>query len=94
MIKIITFNSEGDLYGRLRPALNTKKSECHRLKLDYISEADIWNYLKHTSWVKASNLDLSTMVTDILNTPIDRIDKFVKMNLYKQREAKLEEDNK
>lgn len=93
MIKIITFNSEAELYARLKPALNTKKTECHRLRLTYISEADIWNYLKHTTWASAKNLDLSKMVSDILNAPIERIDKFVKMNLYKQREARLEEQN-
>ena len=88
---MIEFNSEEELYTRLKPALQTKKAECHRNKFDYISESDIWNYLKHSTWINAVDLDLSTMVSDILNSDTYRIDKFVKMNLYKHREAKLED---
>lgn len=89
MVKIITFNSEEELYGRLRPALTIKKEECHKLKMTYIKEADIWNYLKHSAWANAKDLDLTKMVNDILNCDVYYIDSFVKKNLYYHREAEL-----
>lgn len=91
MIQIINFNSEEELYARLRPALTIKKEECKRLKMNYIKEADIWNYLKHSTWVNSKNLDLNNMVSDILNCDVVAVDNFVKKNLYVARSADLGE---
>ena len=41
------FTNLKDLYDRLTPALKSKKEELIRLGCDYITELDIWNYLKH-----------------------------------------------
>ena len=88
---MIEFKTEQELYNRLLPALTTKITECKRNRMDYISEADIWNYLKNEVWSKANNLGLSAMVHDIINADIDKIDRFIKQNLYQKREAELGE---
>ena len=80
----LTFNSEIDLYKRLKPALTTKKRECDRIRLNYISEADIWNYLKQNVWHKATNLELSNMVHDILNADVSKIDRTLKTKLQNE----------
>ena len=77
----IEFNSLKELYERLKPALNTKKREFIRNKIDYIKEEDIWNYLRDYKWKKSNNLLLYQMVDDILNTDIVLIDGYVKENL-------------
>jgi len=86
---MIEFKTEQELYERLRPALTSKTTECRRSRMDYISEADIWNYLKNSVWHHSSNLNLATMANDILNADIDRIDKFIKQNLYQDRPAEI-----
>ena len=79
----LVFNSEAELYERLLPALSVKKNECHRARLKYISEADIWNYLKQVVWTKASNLELANMVNDILTTDIEKLDRTLRETLLK-----------
>lgn len=88
---MIEFKTEQDLYNRLKPALVSKKEECRRQRMDYISEADIWNYLKNTTWQRTNNLSLATMANDILNADINAIDKFIKQNLYQERRAEIGE---
>lgn len=65
MIKLnLEFKSIKELYDSILPALRTKKYELK--KLGYlVSEADIWNYLTSTKWIKSINLTLSEMVNDI-----------------------------
>lgn len=75
------FNSLQELYDRVKPALITKKNEMIRLGYTYISEVDIWNYLKETKWKKASQLSLYEMVGDILNTKDETIDLYLKQKL-------------
>ena len=77
----LQFDSEMDLYKRLKPALTTKKRECDRIRLGYISEADIWNYLKRHVWSKSSNLELANMVQDILTIDPHKIDQTLKTRL-------------
>jgi len=42
----IEFNSAGELYERLKPALKSKVSELRKFGYDYLKSEDIWNYLK------------------------------------------------
>ena len=57
-----------ELYHRIYPALRTKKHELMHFGFDEVVEEDVWNYLKEYKWNKESNLTLSDMVDDILNT--------------------------
>ena len=56
-----------DLYRRLLPALNSKKREIEKLKINNIRNEDIWNYLIKYKWETVTGLKLSDMVDDILN---------------------------
>ncbi|MEG1495081.1 MAG: post-transcriptional regulator [Bacilli bacterium] len=77
----LTFQSIEELYKRLFPALRTKKRELHNKDLAYITEDDIWNYLRHNKWNKSSNLTLSDMVNDILLLTGREVDEFLKSKL-------------
>ena len=74
------FDTLNDLYNRLIPALNCKKRELNLLKLVYIKEIDIWNYLIKTKWQKKNDLRIHELVDDILK--VDEVDiiKFYNLN--------------
>ena len=76
----ITFNSTKELYDRIMPALRTKREEMRRHGYSYIKEEDVWNYLKEVKWVKANNLSLAEMVSDVLNTEDAYIDSYLREN--------------
>jgi hypothetical protein len=84
----IEFNSIEELYKRLTPALITKCQEMHVKGYNYIKEEDIWNYLKEIKWKKSTDLALSEMVNDILNTDDSIIDNYLKSKLN-TRERKI-----
>ncbi len=88
----INFSSLKELYERVKPALTTKKEEMRRCGINYIKEEDIWNYFKETKWIKATDLSLYQMVTDILNTDNILIEDYFKEKISRQvRNPNLEE---
>ena len=72
------FNSQEELFKRVKPALSSKKSELDKLGYNYIEVMDIWNYLVNNKWKYSRNLMLSDIVHDILNVSSDKLDKFLK----------------
>ena len=60
------FNSSKELFKRVKPALQTKKTEFERNQINFITEEDIWHYLRQTKWHKETNLTLFDIVNDIL----------------------------
>ena len=66
MNKEIKFKSLNELYKRLYPALNTRKNELVKEKID-VTELDIWNYLKESIWDNNDELNLCEMVNNILS---------------------------
>lgn len=72
------FGSLKELYNRVKPALQTRVSEMHRMGYSYIKEEDIWNYLKEIKWKKSNDLSLHEMINDILNTDDVLIDSYFK----------------
>ncbi len=62
------FNSQRDLFNKLKPALKTKVHELERSGIRYIREIDIWDFNKENSWRNATGLTIASMVNDILNT--------------------------
>lgn len=80
----ITFSSLDELYKRIYPALKTKKNELKRCGYEYIKEKDIWFFLSNTKWKNAKDLILATMVSDILHSNNEMIDKYLKENLKKR----------
>ena len=74
----IKFKSLEELYNRLSYALDTKVNELKLNGITYISNKDIWNYLKDNKWNKTTNLTLSQCVDDILNTNELEYKKYIK----------------
>lgn len=90
----INFNSQEELYNRIKPALKTKKREMNRMGYPFIEEEDIWNYLKEIKWKNDKNLSLFQMVTDILNTDNITISHYLQQKLSKKsRKVYFNENN-
>ena len=81
----IIFSSKEELYNRVKPALNAKAVELHRLGYSYIQAVDIWNYLIEVKWTKSKDLMLSDIVDDIMHTEAKKIDEYLKGKLAKSR---------
>lgn len=62
------FDSQEDLYKRVKPALNAKLNEFKRLGYKDVYIKDIWNYLIVRVWPFSKNLMLCDIVSDILYT--------------------------
>lgn len=77
----LEFNSLQELYNRLKPALRTKQAEMKRNGYDYIRIEDIWNFFQELKWKNAKDLNLYNMVSDILNTSNELIDRYFKQKL-------------
>lgn len=84
----LEFRSVEELYKRVYPALRTKQRELSRSGYTYITEEDIWNFLKQNKWSKSQDLTLSDMVDDILNTEKEEFDNFLKIQL-KEKERNI-----
>ncbi len=80
----IEFNSQQELYERIKPLLTSKKEEMIRYGYPYINESDIWNYFKEIKWKQSQNLSLCEMVSDVLNTDNYLIDEYFKTKLSSQ----------
>lgn len=87
------FHTQEDLFKRVKPALNAKNQELHRLGYPYITIADIWNYLIETKWKKSHDLMLSDIVSDILHVDNKRIDEYLKGKLAKTRRTQYFDDD-
>lgn len=74
----IEFSSLKELYQRLSPALETKRMDMIRSGYSYVQKEDIWDYLKNEKWNEERNLSLAEMVSDILNSDNDIIDRYLK----------------
>ncbi len=81
------FSTQEELYERVKPALNAKITELHRLGFSYITDIDVWNYLIESKWKKSHNLVLSDIVSDILHADNKKIDLFLKGNLAKTKRS-------
>ena len=81
MDKDFGINDKKELYKRVTPALNCKKRELEKYKVNYVNKEDIWNYLLKTKWKSVVGLDLSQMVDDILNLDNNKLIDFVSNKL-------------
>ena len=72
------FNSLKELYQKVLPALSTKVADLKRYNIHQVEEDDIWQYLKHNYWQKCNKLTLGEIVNDILSTPNDELEKYIK----------------
>ena len=84
-------NSLSELYELLLPALRSKKRELRDLKYYYITEKDIWDYIKTNNWINETNLTLADMVDDILHTENEKIAAYVASKIENERSNNTEE---
>lgn len=61
------FETEEELKKHLYPALEIKVQDLKQKGINFISEDDLWKYLKEDKWKNSKDLNLSEMVNDILN---------------------------
>lgn len=89
----IVFNSLQELFLRIKPALSARMSELNRNGFSYITEEDIWNYLKETKWRNSSNLSLHEMVSDVFSADEVLIDAYLKEKLNQKNRTLYFDDN-
>lgn len=87
------FNSQEELFKHVKPALNAKLQELHRLGYSYIAINDIWNYLVEKKWKNGKDLMLSDIVSDILHVNNKKIDEYLKGKLTKTRRTQYFDDD-
>lgn len=90
----LEFNTLGQLYERLKPALKSKVTELKKEGYTYLTMEDIWNYLKEKKWKNSRNLSLSEMVSDIFTSDNVLIDDYFKGKLSKRRSDYLSKEIK
>ena len=83
------FQTQQELYRRVRPALSSKAEEMRRLGYTFIKEEDVWNFLKESKWRQAEGLSLAQLVSDILNAENDPIQKYF-LDRLKHVERKID----
>ena len=71
------FSSVLDLKAHIKPALDSKVRELQRKNINYVSQADIFEYLRNMVWPLKSNLTLYNIVDDILNTDNEIFSNYV-----------------
>lgn len=81
------FKSLEELYRKLLPAFRVKVNDLRRHKINYISEKDIWEYLKTSNWTKKQDLTLGEMVNDIITVPNNEL-----INNIRKREGMYNEN--
>ena len=81
------FNSQKELFERVRPALRAKVEEFKRLGYSNVKDYDIWNYLIFEKWKKEKGLMLSDIVSDIMNADCKKVDTYLRdKNLESQKQ--------
>ncbi len=72
------FRDLKDLYNTVLPALNAREQELHREKFVMISKDSIWNYLLERKWIMEDDLDISSIIDDIMNVDGYKVSKYIK----------------
>ncbi len=66
-MKDIVFNSQEELFDRVKPALRSKKKMLFKKGAKKITEKDIWDFMIKHVWKSASGLELCDVVDKILH---------------------------
>ena len=76
----ISFNTQEELFIRVKPALNAKLQELRRLNYKNVTEKNIWDYLSINKWSKSKDLALSDIVSDIIHLDNKRLESYLEKN--------------
>lgn len=60
------FKTIQELFQHVMPALKSKVKELKSYKIVFITEKDVWEFLKNTKWYREVDLTLFDIVNDIL----------------------------
>ena len=63
----IVFNSQEELFDRIKPALRSKKKILSKKGVKQITEKDIWDFMINNVWKNSTGLELCDMVDMILH---------------------------
>ncbi|MBE6152886.1 MAG: hypothetical protein E7166_01475 [Firmicutes bacterium] len=74
------FRDLKDLYNTVLPALKAREQELHREKFMMISKDSVWNYLLEQKWIMEDDLDLASIIDDIMNADGYKISKYIDKN--------------
>ena len=81
-----SFNSQEELYNRIKPALKSKVKMLKKIGIDYVKEDDIWDYLKDFVWPNQNNLTLSEIVDNIMSLNYIEIEKYIHKKIERKSE--------
>ncbi len=93
VVTVDGFNSLEELYSRVKPALKSKIKDLNRIGINYVQEADVWNYLKNNLWCKKKNLTLGELVNDIMTVETEKLEEYVH-GLFAKDKRDIEENKK
>lgn len=90
-MKDLEFKSLDELYNRLKPAMESKVTELKLKHMNYIKVTDVWNYLSSNVWKNGQDLDLNSMVSDILNLDEEKLSAYV-LKILEKSDRKIDMD--
>ncbi len=79
------FSTQEELYERVKPTLKSRVKDLKRIGINYVQDADVWNYLKNNVWGKKSNLTLGEMVNDIMTVGNSELESYIHEIISKQK---------
>ena len=83
------FNTLGEVYNKVFPALQTKVNDLKSKNIKHIKEEDVWDYLRKYYWNSKTDLTLYDLVSDILSTPDYKLEEYV---LHKESYKNMENE--
>ena len=86
------FNSQEELFKRVKPALEAKRVELNRLGVKNVKVKDIWDYLIDVKWSSGRELMLSDVVSDILHLDNKRFNTYLRVR--KTRRGRSDENER
>lgn len=79
------YKNQHELYIGLLPAIKVKLRTLLNSEYQYITQEDIWNFLKETKWSNSNGLTLGEMVNDIIHIDNKDIDMYLKNKLKNEK---------
>lgn len=73
----LEFNSKEELFERIKPALNAKVYELHRLGYCNVTNEILWNYLIQYKWIQSKNLMLYDIIDDIMHVDKKLLSEYI-----------------
>lgn len=86
------FSNLKELFDRVKPALKSKVKDLKRIGINYVTEIDVWNYLKINYWCKKPGLTLGDIVNDIMTVSNEELENYVQSIMIKEKKSRRDEE--